>query len=237
MKHPQCFGLTSRARKGADQQTPRAVAVRRAGDLAFEQCHRVGRQMRFDQCVGKIVDRPRMDLGQASDLSVGPLLTDELLERRPVPQCERPLQPGHRISATGRLADGSTELRRIHVAHQRVARAPGSEDGRAQGGAHPRHRGAQGTGRNVERVREPLGPEPTGRVQRQDRDQATLACAREIEQRPIARDPLHPAQDVHARNRPLRLAHGAHCRTRGDPIAGVASRGRPGRGLESAPTA
>ena len=99
-----------------------------------------------------------MDLRESRDLTVGPLLADELFERRSVPQPERMLQGGHSIVVVGigGVGDGTAEERCIDIPDERVASARRFEHSSADRRTDARHRCTQRTGGDLQDVREPF---------------------------------------------------------------------------------
>ena len=176
-------------------------------DLGFEHRDRVGRPARRDQLLGIVIDRAGVQLGQPSDLAVGPFLARELLERGSGPQPERALQASHPVVGIGRAGDGLGELQHVDVGHHRVARARRLQDGSADGRSQPGDRHPQRAGRDPQDVGEPLRSQPARRVERQDREQPPLARTGQVDRRAVDRDRVYTAQQAHALDRRFRARH------------------------------
>ena len=151
-----------------------------------------------------------MDLRETYDLAVGPLLARELFQGRPVPLVERNLQRVHPVPGRHGVGDGAAEALGLDFGDERVAIAR-SLDRRADRGPDARNRRAERANGDSEYVGEPLRPQAARRVHGKDADQATLAGARKVDERPVGRHGAYRAEDPHARDRRLRVAHALHC--------------------------
>ena len=128
VERPERLGLAAAARQRPDEQATRGIAEGVPGDLLLEERNGFGGSLGVDQGVGEVVDRRRVDLGQAGGLALGPLLVRELLEWRAVPMGERVLEGGQPVlvAAPARLVrrPGRTAPRRHR--RQACSRSPRS---------------------------------------------------------------------------------------------------------------